>query len=338
MECYAPPTEAKGHLTNFVPTNDPVNGLLNGSEVNPSKQWNSTWRNFGPRLGFAWSPEKYDSKLVFRGGFGIAYDRFDTNIVDQTRNNPPFVASYGLCCGTAPGEFGTPFVNGQIAFNLGATNNPLSYPANPNLQTPLGPNGLPVVTPGTPYFPPDIYSDPVHMPVPYVYLYSTQMQYSLPKDSVLTIGYQGSEGHHVTRLVNLAQFYPGFNPSVHSVFTFKPDTNTNFNALTTQFQHRFHRGFSTNVQYTWSKSLDQVSAEGPGFVTNQTFAIDDRTERGPSDYDATHNFLAYGVWELPIFRGRKDLLGKVVGGWDLSGIYQFHSGFPWTPVADITAR
>jgi hypothetical protein len=172
------------------------------------------------------------------------------------------------------------------------------------------------------------------MPVPYVYLYSTQMQYSLPKEWVVTVGYQGSEGHHVTRLVNLAQFYPSQNPSVHSVFTFKPDTNTSFNALTTQVEHRFRKGFSTNILYTWSKSIDQVSAEGPGFVTNQTYAIDDRTERGPSDYDATHNFRAYGVWELPIFRGKKDFLGKVLGGWDLSGIYQFHSGFPWTPVAD----
>lgn len=336
-EYYAPPTEAKGHLTNFVPTNDPINGLRDASEVSRSKQWNSTWRNFGPRLGFAWSPMKYDSRLVFRGGFGIAYDRFDTNIVDQTRNNPPFVANYGLCCGTAgsPSDgFGTPFVNGQIAFNLGTSNSPLSYPANPKLQTPLGPNGLPVVTPGTPYFPPDIYSDPLHMPVPYVYLYSTQMQYSLPKEWVVTIGYQGSEGHHVTRLVNLAQFYPKLNPSVNSIFTFKPDTNTNFNALTTQLEHRFRKGFSTNILYTWSKSIDQVSAEGPGFVTNQTYAIDDRTERGPSDYDATHNFRAYGIWELPIFRGKKDFLGNVLGGWDLSGIYQFHSGFPWTPVAD----
>ncbi len=97
---YAPPTEAKGHLTNFVPTNDPINGLANGSEINPSQQWNPTWRNFAPRLGFAWSPTRYDSKLVFRGGFGMAYDRLDNNIFDNTRNNPPFVANYGICCGT----------------------------------------------------------------------------------------------------------------------------------------------------------------------------------------------------------------------------------------------
>ena len=333
-EYYAPPTDAKNRLTNFVPTNDPVNGLLDASEVNPHQQWNSTWRNFGPRLGFAWSPTRYDSKVVFRGGFGIAFDRFDNNIVDQTRDNPPLVANYGLCCGTATGEFGSPFLNGQIAFDLGTTNNPLSYPANPNLQTPLGSNGLPVVTPGTPYVPPSIYSDPVHMPVPYVYLYSMQMQYSLPENWVMTLGYQGSAGHHLTRIVNLPLFYPVLNPSVFDIFTFKPDTNSNFNALTTQVEHRFHHGFTANVLYTWSKSIDQVSAEGPGFTTNQTYAIDDATERGPSDYDATHNFRAFGVWDLPLFRTRNDFWGRVAGGFELSGIYQFNSGFPWTPVTD----
>lgn len=325
---YAPATEAKGHLTNFVPSNDPVNGLADGREINPSQQWNPTWRNFAPRLGFAWSPAKYDGKLVFRGGFGMAYDRLDNNTFDNTRNNPPFVANYGICCGT-PGSL---FVNRQIAFTLGTSNSPLSYPANPNLITMLGPNGLPVVT--GPYSAPAVYANPPNMPIPYVYLYSVQMQYSLPQDWVMTIGYQGSAGHHLTRIVNLFELYPNPNPSINAAFRFTPHTNTDFNALTTQLEHRFHHGVSANIQYTYSKSLDQVSAEGPGFVTNQTYSIDDHTERAPSDYDATHNFRVYSVLDLPIFRTRKDFLGKVVGGWELNGIYQFHSGFPWTPVAD----
>src|SRR5579862_7448290 len=329
-EYYAPPTEAKGNLTNFVPTSDPVNGLQDGSEINPRQQWKSTWLHFGPRLGFAWSPERYNSKLVFRGGFGIAYDRFDDNVFNNTRNNPPDVASYGICCGTSS----NPFVSGQILFNTGTSNNPLSYPGNSVLATGLGSNGLPIFVQGGPYVPPNIYANPVNMPVPYVYLYSTQMQYSFPGDWVFTVGYQGSAGHHLTRITNLSYFYPIPNKSLNQIFNFVPDTNTDFNALTTQFEHRFHHGLSANVQYTYSKSIDQLSAEGPGFVTNQTYPIDDHTERGPSDYDATHNFRAYAVWDLPILRTRTDFWGKVVGGWELNGIYQFHSGFPWTPVSD----
>jgi len=77
-----------------------------------------------------------------------------------------------------------------------------------------------------------------------------QMQYSLPKDWVLTVGYQGSMGHHLTRIANLAFFYPVLNPSLNQIFNFQPDTNTSFNALTSQFEHRFHHGVSANVQYT----------------------------------------------------------------------------------------
>ena len=327
-EYFTPPTEAKGHLTNFIPSNDPVNGLVNGKEVNPSRQWNPTWRNFGPRLGFAWAPTMYDNKLVFRGGAGIAYDSLDNNIVDQTRNNPPYVANYGLCCGTS----NSPFAGGTIVFDLGTSNNPLSYPANPVLAVPLGPNGLPELT--GQYSSVSIYADPVHMPIPYTYLYSLQFQYSMPKDWVFTMGYQGSTGHHLTRVANLNYFYPTQNPGLNSIYSFRPDTNSSYNALITQLEHRFHHGVSANVLYTYSKSIDQSSAEGPGYTTNQTFPGDDHTERGPSDYDATHNFRAVGLWELPVFHARNNLLGKVLGGWALNGIFQFHSGFPWTPVAN----
>ena len=332
-EYYAPPTEADGHLTNFVPANDPTNGLLNGVEINPGQQWSPSHDKFGPRLGFAWSPLMYNNKLVVRGGFGIAFDRFDDDVFDNTRNNPPFVANYSICCGTESTGFGTPFVNGQISFGTGTSNNPESYPANPALITPLDPaNGLPTILAGQGA--PSIYANPTSMPIPYTYLYSLQMQQSLPANWVFTMGYQGSAGHHLTRIKNLAYFYPQQNPDVANIYSFTPDTNSNFNALTGQLEHRWKHGFTANVLYTWSKSIDQLSAEGPGFTTNQTYPIDDATERGPSDYDATHNFRAYAVWDLPIFRERKDLLGKLVGGWQLNGIYQFHSGFPWTPVAD----
>jgi hypothetical protein len=331
-EYYAPPTEAAGHLANFEPTNDPVNGLADGRATNPSQMWNPTWRNFGPRIGFAWSPTVTNNKMVVRGGFGIAYDRFDDVTFNNTRNNPPYVANYGVCCGTAPGEFGTPFLNGQIVFATGASNSPTSYPAIPALATPINPaNGLPEILPGQGA--PNIYSNPAYMPVPYVYLYSLQVQTTLPKNWVATIGYQGSASHDLTRIKNLAYFYPVTNPDVFQVFTPTPDTTANFNALNTQLEHRFHHGLTANFLYTYSKSIDEISAEGPGFTTNQTYPISNATEYGPSDYDATHNLRVFGVGELPIARDQKTLLGKIVGGWELNGIYQFHSGFPWTPVA-----
>jgi len=333
-EYFGPPTEASNHLANIIP-GPGTSGLLNAIGVVPGQMWNSTKRNLGPRLGFAWSPEKFHSNAVVRGGFAIAFDRFDDVAFNNTRNNPPFEASYGICCGTASTEFGSPFVHGQIQFNTGTSNSPLSFPANPNLKTPIDPaTNLPVILAG--FGAPDVWSNPVNMPVPYVYLYSLQVQYALPKSWFATIGYQGSSSHKLLRIKDLKFFYPTQNPDINNVFTPTPDVNANFNALNTQLKHQFQHGFLIDALYTYSRSMDELSFEGPGFITNQTFPTDLKKEYGPSDYDMTHNFRVVGLWDLPIFRDRHNFAGNVLGGWQLNGDFQAHSGFPWTPVADNT--
>ena len=326
---YGPPSEARGQLENIVPGPGPA-GLLNARAVLPQRQYYGTARNVGPRIGFAWSPERFQTKAVLRGGFGIAYDRFDDVSFDNTRDNPPIVASYGLCCGGTGAA-----INSKILYALGTSSrNPASYPADPGLATPLNAaTNLPEVVAGEPYSAPNVYANPLVSPVPYVYLYSLQIEYALPGNWVATVGYQGSSSHDLLRIQNLQYFYPQPSPLIGAVFNFAPDTTANFNALVTQIEHRFHNGFQAAVNYTYSKSLDEVSAEGPGFTTNQTYPVDDSTEYGPSDFDATHYFRAWGTWDLPMFRNRHDWVGRIAGGWELNPIFEFHSGFPWTPVA-----
>jgi len=106
------------------------------------------------------------------------------------------------------------------------------------------------------------------------------------------------------------------------------DAYSNFNALLAGAQHRFAKGFQFNADYRWSRSKDTCSHD----ACSQTYPFDQSTEYGPSDFDVTHSFRAFGVWTLPVFRNRKDWVGKVAGGWDLSGILTASSGFPWTPV------
>jgi hypothetical protein len=341
-EFYGPPTEARGNLSNIlIPPG--ADGLLDAMGINPNKQFYATNRNFAPRLGFAWSPsalnhhsgvEGTSGQTVIRGGFGIADDRFDNISFDNSRNNPPLEANYSICCGTAPGEFGSPYVNGQIAFNLGTSNSPLSYPANSALATTINPaTNLPNIVSG--FGAPDVYANPQNMPNPYVYLYSLQIQRNLPKNWMATIGYQGSSSHKLLRIVDLRYFYATQNPDINNVYVPTPDVNANFNALNTQLEHRFTHGFLVSALYTYSKSIDELSFEGPGFVTNQTYPTNLALERGPSDFDMKHNFRVQGLWDLPIFRGRHDFIGNVFGGWQWNGDFQFHTGFPWTPVSDV---
>jgi hypothetical protein len=83
--------------------------------------------------------------------------------------------------------------------------------------------------------------------------------------------------------------------------------------------------------YRFSKSIDTLSYEGPGADSNQTYPQDLRSERGPSDFDATHFFIASGLWEIPYRRSQEGLAGRLLGGFQLSGVVTARSGFPWTP-------
>jgi hypothetical protein len=116
-----------------------------------------------------------------------------------------------------------------------------------------------------------------------------------------------------------------------AVYIPTPDVNANYNALNARLTRRFAKGFSVDALYRWAKSIDTLSNEGPGAVTNQTFPQDLSEERGPSDFDVRHNLTVSGLWDLPFFRDRKDAWGKVLGGWQIDGIVTAHTGFPWTP-------
>jgi hypothetical protein len=96
-----------------------------------------------------------------------------------------------------------------------------------------------------------------------------------------------------------------------------------------RISRRFSKGINLNAQYRWSKSIDFCSDDQS---CRQSFPFDQSTERGPSDYDVTHSFVASGLWELPLLRNRSDFIGKAFGGWQLNGILTASSGFPWTPL------
>lgn len=319
--------EKNNRVANFI--FGPGGGLA-GSRVAPtSALYNPDRNNFAPRVGFAYSPKKFglEQKLVLRGGFGIAYNRIPEVVFSNTRGNPPFFARYAICCGTSASDFSTPFNGGQILYVLGASSSPFSYPANPALAVGIDPaTGAPANRTV------EIYGALANTPTAYVYTYSFEGQYALPQKLTATVGYQGSSSHKLIRLVN--QRFTKQKPANYfasDVFIPTPDVNANYNALNARLTRRFSRGFQFDALYRWAKSIDTLSNEGPGAATNQTFPRDLRTERGPSDYDVKHSFTLSGLWDLPLFRTRKDALGKALGGWQINGILTSHTGFPWTP-------
>src|SRR6266849_5797352 len=264
---FTPLTEARGLLTNLV-LGTGATPLASATVGFPSQMTNPDCNNFGPRLGFAWAPHQFSNKMVWRGGLGISYDRIDDVSFINSGQNPPYFASFGFCCGTASNEFGSPFLNGSILYATGSSKSPLSYPANPVLAglidptTNLPKSSAPCCA--------TIWGDPRNMPNPYVYSYSLAMQYSLPWNWVTTVGYQGSDSKKLLRIKNLSYFYSPALPGVGGPFFPTPDTTASYNSLNFRTEHRFTRGYQLIFDYRYSKSMDDLSSEGPGFATNQT--------------------------------------------------------------------
>jgi hypothetical protein len=339
-EYYSPVSEPQGLLSNLVLAGSGPDALTNATLITGKTVYSTPKTNFAPRLGFAWSPSQYNQKIVFRGGFGMYYDGIPEAVFDPARENPPFHAFEQICCGTAgvaidgfSGPFDPSCGSSQnmpcIIYSLGSSDSPLSYPGNPALGGGIGPDGFPKNCCVQVYF------EPQHFRIPYVYGYSLETQIELPAKMIFTLGYQGSDSHHLVRIFNANLVYDGaVNKSIPNYFI-KPDVTANYNSLNARLEHRFSRGVQAAFKYRWSKSLDEVSFGQPDSSANETFPRDLRTEYGPSDFDVTHFAVLSGIWDLPIFRSRRDGVGKVLGGWQLSGIFTVHSGFPWTPIDNV---
>jgi hypothetical protein len=325
---FSPLTEKNNKISNLFYGPD---GTLTNAVVKPitGGLFNSDTNNFAPRLGFAWAPKMMENKAVLRGGYGIAYNRFPLQLFQNTRGNVPFFARYNICCGTSAADFSTPYAGGKITYVLGSSNSPFSYPANPALAQGVDPTTGAALGGNV-----EIYGSPQNMPNAYVQNYSLEAQYELPKNMVASLGYQGSTGRKLIRLLNQNFIHDQTQSGArwYAVYFPTPDINSEFNSLNAQLSRHFSNGFQFSTLYTWSRSIDFLSNEGPGSSTNQTDPAHLYTERGPSDYDRTHNLVISGLWEFPWFKSQQGFAGHVLGGWQISAILSAHSGFPWTPV------
>ncbi|HEV2617429.1 MAG TPA: carboxypeptidase regulatory-like domain-containing protein [Candidatus Acidoferrales bacterium] len=359
-EYFSPLSDTQKRLSNFIPSATGLDGVVNGKVVTSPDLYHSSRHDFGPRIGLAWSPSRFNDKIVVRSGFGIAYNRVYDAILSPVRQNTPFEAAAVLCCSSpiiTPSSLG-------IQYSLGASNSPFSFPANPNLAFGIDSNtgGLCANAACTSDTPVDEFAAPHNLPNAYVYLYSTGIQWAFSKNEVFSIGYSGSSSHRLIRLEDLNRFFPGdtfddnldlvqndgsngqpcgaANPTCSAphptgninfkrIFMAMPDVNANYNALIVSLTHRFAYGFELSGTYTYGKSIDTESFE---LGLQQLALMDQRLDRGPSDYDITHNINIAGIWNLPIFRGRNDFLGYTLGGWGISGVFSWHTGFPWTPI------
>jgi hypothetical protein len=120
----------------------------------------------------------------------------------------------------------------------------------------------------------------------------------------------------------------GFDPTLFPVNYFGNNASNNYNSLQTKVRKTFTRGFALLAHYTWSKGLDYE----PNY-----FASNPAAGYGPASFDIRHRFVMTNLWELPIGRGKAWLGGvgttanRFIGGWTVSAITIWQSGFPFSP-------
>jgi hypothetical protein len=310
----------------YVATPGPGSNFLTGLTVVPGNSWVPQKDNLSPEVGFAWSPGKFNSKMVVRGGYGLNYTQEQIAVSSSISGNP------GLSIGeyvTIPSP-----TSANVGIQYGASSspsNPFGYAANPNFKLQFGSNGLP--TNGAVGV--DIF--PHNLPTARIHHYSLDTQYDLGHNFVATVGYQGSLSRDLMfnqnpLAVPSSLGYTVNQNQINGGSYWSAAGKANYNSLLTELKHDFSRQFMADAQFTWSKNMDNDS--GP--YSEPYYPYNPDMNYGRSDFNVGKAFKIFGMWQPVFFHGDNRWVEKIVGGWSLSGIFNIHSGFPWNPVVPVT--
>jgi len=273
--------------------------------VNPTSYWRSSKKNFAPRFSFA-----YDlfgnGRTAIRGGYGLFFSREILGAFILMSGNPPF------------SELLT--IDNTLLSNPGG-----GTARNFDLPITLGSIDTNQLTPNTQQW-------------------NLNIQHGFGQNTVLEVGYTGTRGVHFMRTQDLNQPLPNpliaqgrLNPNTvrpylgWAVINHREQSYaSNYHGLQVGLNRNFTKGLMFQTAYTWSKAIDNAdyTAGIYGFYPNTR---DASGERARASFDANHNFIGSLVWDIPFLRGRKDILGRTLGGWQVSTIYTVRTGLPISP-------
>ena len=284
--------------------------------------------NFGPRFGFAY---KVNEKTVAHGAFGIVFDEWAA--VTQEAQNI---------------EGSWPDIGQLIANSL--TNVPTSTQTTPTVtaQNPFAGGGAGLFPAATPFGTQQWFYDP-HMKNPYSEQWNFGVQEQLSGSLALKVDYVGSGSHrtNVGGLYNTALTPGPGDVQSRALYTYTTPTfydrsvgTASYNALQVQLDKRYTSGFSYQVAYTYSKSLN----EDDGYFGIEGLAVQDpyhpKASRGISGTNIPHVLSVNSLYEIPVGRGKKFSTGNrladyVLGNWQLNNIFTWRNGQAFTVTDSI---
>ncbi len=325
-EIYAPPTPAfPGGFSNYNATNNTlVIAGVGGNPLNGGLQ--NHYKYFAPRLGLAY---RLNEKTVIRSGFGISYTPFPDNswmYNFPVRSNNSYVALAGADnFGTAvlPGNVAPTFANGFPAPD------PVVVPKNGIITNP-NPTTAQIVI-------------PTNYKNGYIEAWNFAVQRQLPFNLVLDVAYVGSHGVNTPSEPNLnagqtigagslgEPFFVKYG-TTSSVTQYFQGFSSTYNSLQVKFDRRFSSGLTMTTAFTWQKAMDFQSGDDGGLDFYAGQGLNRNYAR--ADFDRTLNYIQSYIYQLPFGRGKRfltnDLAGKIVGGWQVSGIFSARTGTPLT--------
>ena len=250
---------------------------------------------FQPRLGFAYA---VNDKTTVRGGVGRFLNRVQINTTAAYGFNPPLSEMQTVINGVVATPGGAAVRNFPLVMAMQDPNftNPISWAWNATVDRELG----------------------------------WQMRG--------TVSYVGRSATNLERARNINQLQPGTlqaNPGVnanalrpylgYSTITLYDTTGrSKYNALQTQIERRASR-FGFNLSYTYSRTTDN----GAGRNDLLPNAFDDSGYYGISDLDRPHVLVSQVHYRFPDLAASSLPVKEVLGGWDVSGIFQAQSGSPF---------
>ncbi|MBV8831732.1 MAG: carboxypeptidase regulatory-like domain-containing protein [Acidobacteriaceae bacterium] len=289
----------------FPESTDPQYLYLFRNGKYPSYYSNIQWNDVQPRVGIAY---QLNDKTVIRTGGGRFFTRLGVSDSIFLGGNPPFQPTANVTFGNADNPGGT----GQNVLPLTVTTQSRTF-KNPEAWN-----------------------------------WNFTVERQLPWNSVASIGYVGRRGLHLQREADINQpttatvaAARAANPTVNldSLRPFKGygsirETDnvatSRYNSLQATWNRRFVNGFMFGASYTFSHSQDDGSAQRD--VIPDTYYAGNLW--GDSQFDVRHILTINYLYALPFFRDQSRLVGKILGGWQISGITQFQTGTACSTIAN----
>ena len=306
--------EGKGTLANYDPSINSIRVAGFGSTTN-AVNVKRTLTNFAPRTGVSW---RLNDRTVVRAGYGASAIPFPDN---RYAFNFPVKQNYS---GSAANGF-------QRAGTMAA-----GFPAPVLVNIPsdgIIPATGSILNSTFDVISPDLREGTLHS---WNVAFQRQLPFSLSAD----IAYVGNRGVDLVMDVdtNASLVYGSGNvgrpqfAAFNRTGTSRTRTNDNkseYNALQVKLDRRFRNGLLVTNSYTLSRSMDYVNEN-----TTLSTPIDRSLSWARSNFDRTHNYVLSTIYELPWGPNKawlkEGMLGRVIGGWQVSGLFIVQSGTPLT--------